>query len=254
MTSRVLVVDDNAGYRLLVRVALTGSAFAVVGEAADLDEARRLAVRVRPDVVLVDLHLPKAPAGSGIAALREAAGHAVFLSVSSLSGVDVGGNATSGMALLPRRTPPGEIASVIERAIAQRTPDDVHDVVRVRLPPEPSSAGEARRFARGALGRWGCSEDVEDTVLLLLSEVVSNAVLHARTELEVNIAARPAQVRVEVVDGDTSPIHRRTSTAEAQSGRGTELIEVLAEAWGTDRLTTGKRVWFEVAAPELARS
>lgn len=252
MTGRVLVVDDNAGYRLLVRIALAGSDLAVVGEASSLAEGKSLAATTSPDVVLVDLHLPETGTGD-IAALRAAADGAVFLSVSSLAGVE-GGAPSEAMPVLPRSTPPRQIGMLIERAISQRTPADVHDSAGVHLPPEPSSAGEARRFVRSALQRWGCSEDVEDTVLLLLSEVVSNAILHARTDLEVTVAVRPARVRIEVVDGDTAPIHRRTSTAGSQSGRGTELVEALAEAWGTDRLTSGKRVWFEVAAPEMGAS
>lgn len=251
MTGRVLVVDDNDGYRLLVRMALTGSPYDVVGGAATLSEAWALAADVDPDVVLVDLHLPHDDEGTGLGALRRAAPRAVFLSVSSLAGVGGDHAGSEGMALLPRSTPPKEIASAIERAIAQRTPKDVSATARVQLPPEPSSAGDARRFVRGALERWGCVEDVVDTILLLLSEVVSNAILHARTELEVSVAARPGRVRVEVVDGHAAPIRRRTSTEDAQSGRGTELVEALAEAWGTDRLTSGKRVWFEVATPGM---
>lgn len=248
---RILVVDDNEGYRLLVRLALAGSSFVVAGEASTLADGRSLAEQIRPDVVLVDLHLRPDASGAGLAALRAAAPGAIFVSISSLAGAELGHAGVERMVLLPRSTPPRDLPSALMRVIDQRPPGDVQQSERVRLPPEPASARAARHFTRDAMRRWGCGEDESDTVLLLLSEVVSNAILHARTELEVSVAVRPRRVRVEVVDGDTGPIRRRTSTEDAQSGRGTELVEALAEAWGTDRLTSGKRVWFEVASPGM---
>lgn len=253
MTGRVLVVDDNPGYCMLVRLALAGSGFDVVGEAPTFAEARSIASETQPDLVLVDLHLPSDDGDSGLAALQASVPRAVVLGVSSLADLDAVSAGGKGLVLLPRGLPPDELVPALERAIEKRAPLDLETIARVSLPPEPTSAREARRVARDALEARGCEDDVVDVVLLLLSEVVSNAILHARTELEVRVATRPGRVRIEVVDGDAGPIHRRTSTADAQSGRGTELIEALAEAWGTDRLTTGKLVWFEVASAEVAR-
>ena len=189
-----------------------------------------------------------------IADLQAAGRSALLVAVSSLGGVDpTRGSSQGRFAVLPRGIPAAELEAELERLLRQRRPDDVGATEALRLPPEPSSARAARRFAAATLDGWRCDEGVVDTVLLLLSEVVSNAILHARTELEVWLEARSGVVRVEVVDGAAMPIHRRPSGPDDQSGRGTGLIETLSEAWGTDRMTTGKRVWFEVSCPNLGR-
>jgi DNA-binding NarL/FixJ family response regulator len=58
VTSRVLIVDDHAGFRLLARTLLELEGFEVAGEAADGRDAIEMVARVRPDVVLLDIQLP----------------------------------------------------------------------------------------------------------------------------------------------------------------------------------------------------
>jgi anti-sigma regulatory factor (Ser/Thr protein kinase) len=107
------------------------------------------------------------------------------------------------------------------------------------------SARGARRFASKVLASWGC-EDLEDAVLLLVSELVTNAVIHARSDVEVVLRLRPSRVRVEIIDAATDYIQRRDAASEDQSGRGMALTEALAASWGVDSLVAGKSVWFEV--------
>ena len=87
-----------------------------------------------------------------------------------------------------------------------------------------------------------------DTALLLTSEVVSNAVLHARTEIALVVVVEPPVVRVEVADDEERPPELRLSTEEDTSGRGMMLVELLSAAWGVRPFDGGKCVWFEVAA------
>lgn len=120
-------------------------------------------------------------------------------------------------------------------------------MTELRLPPRTDSVPAARRYARDELR--DSSADV-DTVLLLVSEVVTNAVLHARSEVVVVVQQRGGVARVEV--SDSSPVRPRPHrfTAESATGRGLRLLEQLALRWGTDPSEDGgKVVWFEVGAP-----
>lgn len=96
------------------------------------------------------------------------------------------------------------------------------------------------------LASWGVSDDVVETVRLLVSEVVSNAVLHARTPFAVDIEGDDVAIRVAVVDRDSRTLIRRNHRVDAATGRGLVLLDELSTAWGVEPSTDGKRVWFEV--------
>ena len=82
---------------------------------------------------------------------------------------------------------------------------------------------------------------------LLLSEVVTNAILHARSEIEVHVVNHGPVLRVEVRDhGAGAPVVRRQAH-DATSGRGLAIVEQVATAWGVTQLPDGKMVWFEIA-------
>ena len=89
--------------------------------------------------------------------------------------------------------------------------------------------------------------EVVEVVTLLVSEMVTNAVLHAGTEVTLRIGHEGRSVRVEVSDrSEAIPTVRQTSD-DASTGRGMWLIEELADAWGQQVRGDGKCVWFEVA-------
>jgi len=116
---------------------------------------------------------------------------------------------------------------------------------RIVLGAEPASVGRARRFCAGVLEGWQANEATVDLVTLLVSELVTNVVLHAGTPCELAITSGPP-LRVEVADGNpTPPVQKRYDT-DAGSGRGLHLLEVLSDRYGTDALPGGKLVWFEV--------
>jgi anti-sigma regulatory factor (Ser/Thr protein kinase) len=119
--------------------------------------------------------------------------------------------------------------------------------VRLALRAVPASAASARRFVTETLGGWGC-DDFAEAARLLVSELVTNAVLHARTDLEVVVTQSGAGVRVEVRDHNpTAPVVRRYED-EAMTGRGLALVDELAARWGVTRRPDGKAVWFELGA------
>jgi anti-sigma regulatory factor (Ser/Thr protein kinase) len=123
----------------------------------------------------------------------------------------------------------------------------------IRLDAEPRSVGRARRFCSATLEGWGVASEVVDTCVLLVSELATNAVLHARTPFTVTIDPRPV-LRIEVHDDDPGLPHPRDYGPEASSGRGLHLLEALSESSGTVvDASGGKAVWFEVAwHPEMA--
>lgn len=112
------------------------------------------------------------------------------------------------------------------------------------LEPEPASVSKARRYCEACLIEWDADELVE-TVCLLVSELVTNVVLHARTACEVRLE-RGARLRVEVVDGSTRRPVRGSLRRDGSSGRGLQLVESLSAESGTVVEADGKRVWFEM--------
>jgi anti-sigma regulatory factor (Ser/Thr protein kinase) len=115
-------------------------------------------------------------------------------------------------------------------------------VDRLRLPPEPSSAGAARRFVAAALDAGG---EVAELAVLLVSELASNAVLHARTPFEVVVHVDEGHLRVEVSDLDSRLPSLRTYARESITGRGLHMVAASADRWGFDAQPGGKVVWFE---------
>ena len=117
--------------------------------------------------------------------------------------------------------------------------------------PAPLSAGAARRFVRDQLRGWGVGVD-EDDVALMVSELVTNVGLHARTEAFVRVTLRDGCLRVEVSDHSAVPIQVRPHAPGAETGRGLRIVEALAEDWGVRADDGGKTVWFEVPVHEPA--
>jgi anti-sigma regulatory factor (Ser/Thr protein kinase) len=118
---------------------------------------------------------------------------------------------------------------------------------RLDLLPTTAAAGAGRRFVRERLVGLMASDEL-DTVELLTSEVVTNAVVHAGTTSELQLVVWDDRVRVEVVDGGGGmPAKRTDLPLTADSGRGLQIVDSLASDWGVEMGTQGKRVWFEVA-------
>ncbi|MGX1758363.1 ATP-binding protein [Streptomyces lydicus] len=111
----------------------------------------------------------------------------------------------------------------------------------------PESVAVARRLVRCALTAWDM-EELADDGALVVSELVTNAVRHARSEAIRLVVSRPgpATVRIGVVDKSKAPPRHRPPGDEDDSGRGLVLVAGLTAAWGIDPLPWGKRVWGEL--------
>jgi anti-sigma regulatory factor (Ser/Thr protein kinase) len=111
---------------------------------------------------------------------------------------------------------------------------------------EPRSAGVARRFLRQTLNDWDASA-YADVAELVLTELVTNAILHAKTDIVVRIDLGVRGLRLEVMDrSPRQPITRHYSL-DATTGRGLGLVDALTQRWGVQPDVEGKTVWAELA-------
>jgi anti-sigma regulatory factor (Ser/Thr protein kinase) len=125
-------------------------------------------------------------------------------------------------------------------------------VAELQLPPDYTAAARARRFVRATLESWSLDEVIDDAELLT-SELVTNAVLHARSSARVEIEYDGGPVRVSVCDSSPSPPRVRDYGPQAVTGRGMVLVDRIAHRWGVEHGDGGKCVWFEVSpGDELA--
>jgi anti-sigma regulatory factor (Ser/Thr protein kinase) len=114
------------------------------------------------------------------------------------------------------------------------------------LPPLPTSAGAARRFLRDRLNDWGYPLALGEIPCLLVTELVTNAIIHTGTAVGLEVRLEGRRLGIVVSDGSTrTPVPRRCGPSD-DSGRGLQLVEELAEVWGIETTATGKAVWFEV--------
>ena len=115
------------------------------------------------------------------------------------------------------------------------------------LPSDPSAVPAARRFASQTVTQHGLHGEVLDKTQLLVTELATNAVLHAHSPIRLTVVPDHDRVRVEVRDDDPNPIDPPCRPEpEAENGRGLWLVSSLACSWGINRNEKGKTVWFEV--------
>ena len=112
------------------------------------------------------------------------------------------------------------------------------------LYPVPASVGVARSLVRDSLA--GFDGDARDVALLLTSELVTNAILHARTPVQLGVLVDGDRALVCVADRlpESTTLSPRAHSHDRPGGRGLALVEDLADTWGTTTYTGGKTVWF----------
>jgi serine phosphatase RsbU (regulator of sigma subunit)/anti-sigma regulatory factor (Ser/Thr protein kinase) len=125
---------------------------------------------------------------------------------------------------------------------------------RVRLPADRRTPAAARALVRSVLADAGL-EELLNEALLLTTELSTNAVEHARTELDIEVLADPSGLTVTVSDFAAGPIDDVTARPKndltdisqvAERGRGLLLVDHFASRWGTTHQATGKGVWFRL--------
>ncbi|MET8164317.1 SpoIIE family protein phosphatase [Streptomyces sp. NPDC005329] len=112
----------------------------------------------------------------------------------------------------------------------------------------PEAARQARRFTRRTLRAWGVPAEAMDTALLVVSELVTNALVHTDGRVRLDLVLIDRRLRVAVTDASPrTPVKPTSLGWEATGGRGILLVEAMSDAWGTVPVSGGKQVWSELA-------
>ncbi len=114
----------------------------------------------------------------------------------------------------------------------------------------PEAVRHARRFTKRTLRAWGVTED-SDAILLVVSELVTNALVHTDGQVRLDLTLINSRFRIAVADiSPRTPIKPTSIGWEATGGRGILLVEALSAAWGTVPVSGGKQVWAELVLTE----
>ncbi len=132
-------------------------------------------------------------------------------------------------------------------------------VVTQELEPEMGAVADARRAVTSALQRWELPTLAPDAELLV-SELVTNALVHARTGTSLTLAVADGMLEVGVADRspDSVPHARTVDDAgeaavedwRAEGGRGLQLVELVSDEWGVSVMPEGKQVWFRIGVDQ----
>jgi PAS domain S-box-containing protein len=145
-------------------------------------------------------------------------------------------------ALLPAE-PDDDVALLIARVSAPTDRRWRTDVATTTQLEGTTVVSDVRRATSTVLSEWGVPRDAAFDVLLAASELVTNAIRHARAPIEMRLRHADDVVIVEVHDGSTDPPAGRTAEPSAPNGRGLHLVAAMSSSWGTRPTGNGKSVW-----------
>jgi DNA-binding NarL/FixJ family response regulator len=251
-TFRVVIADDMADMRFLIRRALKNSGrFQVVAEAENGEQAVAAAKEHQPDLTMLDLAMPVMDGLVALPLIREAVPASRVVVLSGMDAQDVVDEAAAQGAakflvkgLAPDRLIEELLAIMAQESLTALPGDELHRET-LELPCDLTSGREARRFLEETLTSWGLDE-LLDEALLLASELVNNAVVHAQSSVDLSVTATQGRLRVEVTDQGAGALRLKEADMGATGGRGLFLVESLSRSWGTSADGDRKAVWFEL--------
>jgi anti-sigma regulatory factor (Ser/Thr protein kinase) len=239
---RVLLVDRNDGSRRALSTLLAEDGFDVIGGVTDGEAAIRLAAIGRPRFVVLDLRLPDVAGRELLRRLRAALPDAdvVLFSVDDHGGlpsVDAG--------------PPGDMGTApygagrLVEILGGFCPVEARQAT-VEVVADIAAPGEARRFAASQLVEWG-RRDMVDDASLVVSELVTNAVVRCDDPVELHLVLAGSVLRIEVRDAARGDPDVADQSPDRIGGRGLAIVAALSAAWGIGPSPRGKVVWAALA-------
>ncbi|MFF5231637.1 SpoIIE family protein phosphatase [Dactylosporangium sp. NPDC000521] len=142
-------------------------------------------------------------------------------------------------ALLPDG-PDDDITLLLARVVAE--PGQERSVVQ-DIPAEERAVRTARQFVATTLRRWEAPSRVVDDLVLVVSELAANAVLHGRPPIQLRLRNGGTHVILELHDTATYLPRKQRPTPDDEHGRGLQLVSSLCDRWGTRPTADGKAVW-----------
>lgn len=237
----VLVVDDDPDIRRLIELALSReSGLRVVAEAEDGAGALAAAAEHRPNVVILDLGLPDLAGQDVLRQLREQVPDVRIVVFTASTPTEL--SPMLGAPVVPK----GDITRLVD--VVLDVAADSRSVVSMELDVTPRSAALARRFTYATCAEWNIDPERADAVALVVSELVTNAIVHAESRSTLRLRLAPTALRVEVVDHGAGAPNPRQAADDDEHGRGLLLVAAYADTWGIDPGGNGKIVWAELAA------
>jgi len=132
---------------------------------------------------------------------------------------------------------------------AEEARPGVEETERIVLSPDASAVRQARHFVAARCRAAGLDADMCDTIVLLTSETVTNAVIHGRSEARLALTTSDSVVHIEVGDDNSRAPRLEDADADALDGRGLRILDMAASRWGVTPMPIGKVVWFELDRP-----
>ena len=244
---RVLLVEDVDELRATLRQALElHGGFAVVADAADGASALAAAKTHQPDVVVLDLGLPDLAGAEVVSRLRIAAPSARIIVYTGAVRPDRAGLDVDTFIGKDK----GVRYLVTLLAEFETTLPQPPQLGRVRLGPARTDVVRGRSLVAEECLRLGCG-DVVEAAMLVVSELVTNALLHGGGSCELAVRMIGSVLRIEVADDAARSPDLLAADKDSESGRGLLIISSLAEAWGVDARSKGKVVWAELISGRL---
>jgi len=255
MAATVLLVEDVAELRSVLRQSLQlRGGFDVVAEVGDGAAAISAAARHQPEIIVLDLGLPDLAGHEVLTHLRAVAPAAqvvVYTAGISAEHLQITGQ-------VERIVTKEQDISHLIGCLAELGPRR-YDTAAVDLGPHPADVPAARRFLAEQCRRWGCADLLADAHIVV-TELVTNAFLHAGTRCELRAGLSERSLRLQVTDYGPGMPDPQTADDRSEHGRGLLLVSALCVAWGVEALPDGaKVVWAEILRaqhedPSLAAS
>jgi DNA-binding NarL/FixJ family response regulator len=238
----VLLVEDVTELRSVLRQSLQlRGGFDVVAEVGDGATAIVAAARHQPGVVVLDLGLPDIAGHEVLTRLRAVAPGAQVVVYTGSITADRFPLAAQVEAYVTKDQDTVYLVDLLARLRPSR-----YETAVVDLGPQPADVPAARRFLAEHCLRWGCGDLLSDAQIVV-TELVTNAFLHAGTRCELRAGLGARALRLQVTDYGPGMPDPQVAGDGAENGRGLLLVSALCVAWGVEALPDGgKVVWAEL--------